>query len=94
VTVRRETTSAGARRRVEALREAIRRHDHEYYVLDRPTISDEAYDRLFAELVRLEAAHPDLVTAGSPTRRVAGVPVAAFRSVRHLMSASGASPRL
>jgi DNA ligase (NAD+) len=65
---------ASVRRRAERLRAAIRRHDYRYYVLDRPSISDAAYDRLFAELVRLEAAHPRVVTPDSPTRRVAGTP--------------------
>jgi DNA ligase (NAD+) len=71
------------RRRVEALREEIRRHDHAYYVLDRPEISDEEYDRLFDELRRLEQAHPELVTPDSPTQRVGGAPLPAFSQVRH-----------
>jgi DNA ligase (NAD+) len=75
---------ATAARRIEQLRAAIREHDYRYYVLDRPTISDAEYDRLFAELVRLEAAHPDLVTPDSPTQRVAGAPLAAFPTVEHL----------
>jgi DNA ligase (NAD+) len=70
-------------RRIEALREDIRRHDHAYYVLDRPEISDEEYDRLFDELRRLEQAHPELVTPDSPTQRVAGAPLAAFTQIRH-----------
>ena len=79
-------TRAGTavRRRIERLRTAIRRHDYRYYVLDRPTISDARYDRLFAELVRLEAAHPDVVTPDSPTQRVAGQPVPVFPTVEHL----------
>ena len=76
--------SATARRRVERLRADIRRHDHRYYVLDRPSISDAQYDRLFAELVRLEAARPGLVTPDSPTQRVAGTPQPSFPSIRHL----------
>jgi DNA ligase (NAD+) len=75
---------ATAERRIEQLRAAIREHDHRYYVLDRPTISDAEYDRLFAQLVRLEAAHPDLVTPDSPTQRVAGAALAAFPTVEHL----------
>ena len=74
-------TAAG---RVEQLRSQIREHDYRYYVLDRPTISDAEYDRLFDELVRLEAAHPDLVTRDSPTRRVGGAPLSAFPPVAHL----------
>ena len=72
------------RRRVEHLRAAIRQHDYRYYVLDRPTISDAAYDRLFQELVRLEAAHPELVVPDSPTQRVPGAPLAKFPTVDHL----------
>jgi DNA ligase (NAD+) len=75
---------AAARRRVAKLRAAIRRHDHLYYDLDRPEISDAAYDRLFTELGRLETEFPQLVTPDSPTQRVGGRPQAAFPSVRHL----------
>ena len=70
--------------RIDALRAQIRRHDYAYYVLDRPTISDAEYDELFAELRRLEAAHPELVTDDSPTQRVAGRPAAGLPEVRHL----------
>jgi DNA ligase (NAD+) len=65
------------------LREEIRRHDRAYYVLDRPEISDEEYDRRFDELRRLERAHPELVTPDSPTQRVGGAPLPAFSQVRH-----------
>lgn len=90
---RRETskaTTAGRRRqprratrRVEALRREIRHHDHLYYALDRPEISDAEYDGLYEELVRLESEHPELVTPDSPTQRVPGAPTAAFESARH-----------
>jgi DNA ligase (NAD+) len=73
-----------AARRIEQLRAAIREHDYRYYVLDRPTISDTEYDWLFAELVRIEDAHPELITPDSPTQRVAGAPVSAFPTVEHL----------
>lgn len=76
--------NAAVRRRVEQLRAAIRKHDYLYYVLDRPAISDAAYDRLFEELVRLETACPQLITPDSPTQRVAGAPLAAFPTIRHL----------
>lgn len=72
------------RERAEALRAQIRRNDYLYYVLDRPEISDAAYDRLYAELASLERAHPELVTSDSPTQRVAGVPLPSFPEVRHL----------
>jgi DNA ligase (NAD+) len=73
-----------ARRRAERLRTAIRRHDYLYYVLDRPEVSDAEYDRLFAELTRLEATFPQIVAPDSPTQRVAGSPMPGFRTVRHL----------
>ena len=71
------------RAQIAALRRAIRKHDYRYYVLDQPTISDEQYDRLFAELLALERAHPELVTPDSPTQRVAGAPSESFKTVRH-----------
>ncbi|MGH7668277.1 MAG: NAD-dependent DNA ligase LigA [Gemmatimonadaceae bacterium] len=67
----------------ERLREQIRRHDHLYYVRDRPAISDDAYDRLVVRLQTLEAAHPELVTPDSPTQRVAGQPSRTFETRRH-----------
>ncbi|MGQ0587683.1 MAG: NAD-dependent DNA ligase LigA [Gammaproteobacteria bacterium] len=73
---------ASAKRAAE-LRERLREHDHRYYVLDDPKISDAEYDRLFAELRNLEAAHPELVTADSPTQRVGGAPRPEFTAVKH-----------
>ncbi len=73
----------GARQRIEALREQIRRADYLYYVLDTPAISDAAYDRLYKQLRDLEAEHPDLVTPDSPTQRVAGQPRPGFTEVEH-----------
>lgn len=72
-----------ARQLVEELRRELAEHAHRYYVLDQPTISDAEYDRLFAELSRLEADHPDLASADSPTQRVGGAPRAGFRQVPH-----------
>ena len=69
--------------RAAALRAEIARHDHAYYVLDAPTIPDAEYDRLFRELQAIEAAHPELRTADSPTQRVGGKPLAQFPAVRH-----------
>ncbi len=69
--------------RAAALRAEIARHDHAYYVLDAPTIPDAEYDRLFQELQAIEAAHPELSTADSPTQRVGGKPLAQFPAVRH-----------
>ena len=73
----------GAAERLQALREQIRLHAHRYYVLDDPLISDGEYDELFRELLDLEAQHPELVTADSPSHRVGGPPLAAFAPVRH-----------
>ncbi len=75
--------SRGLRRRVASLRERLQHHNHRYYVLDDPEISDAEYDRLLRELQELEALHPELVTADSPTQRVGATPVAAFGEVRH-----------
>ncbi len=69
--------------RLDALRRAIDYHAHRYYVLDDPEISDAEYDALWRELVALEAAHPELVTPGSPTQRVPGAPAEGFAKVRH-----------
>ena len=72
-----------ASRRAAELREAIRLHDRNYYVLDQPTISDAEYDALFRELQALEREHPALVTPDSPTQRVGGAVRAEFGQVRH-----------
>ncbi len=69
--------------RIAALRREIRRHDHLYYTKDRPEISDSEYDRLFRELVDLEAAHPYLITSDSPTQRVGAPPLAELAKVSH-----------
>jgi DNA ligase (NAD+) len=72
--------------RVEDLRAQLRRHEHLYYVLDAPEVSDAEYDALMNELKRLEAAHPDLLTPDSPTQRVGGKPAEGFKKVRHSRS--------
>jgi DNA ligase (NAD+) len=77
-------THAQAQQRIAELRRQIRRHDHLYYVVARPEISDREYDRLYAELKQLEEQFPDLVTPNSPTRRVGGRPLKEFAHVRHL----------
>src|SRR5512140_80735 len=69
--------------RVEALRARIREADHAYYVLDQPVLSDAEYDRLMRELQALEAEHPSLVSADSPTQRVSGTPSERFERVVH-----------
>src|SRR5271157_241396 len=70
-------------RRAAELSAELRRHEHLYYVLDSPEISDAAYDALMNELKQLEAAHPELVTPDSPTQRVGGKPAEGFRKVPH-----------
>lgn len=72
-----------ARKRVQQLRAVIGKHQHLYHVLDRPEISDEAYDALMEELRALEERFPSLKTPDSPTERVGGEPLDAFRKVAH-----------
>ena len=75
--------AAMAALRVRQLHVLLHRYAHAYYVLDQPLVPDAEYDRLFQELQALEAAHPELRSADSPTLRVGGTPLAAFASVRH-----------
>lgn len=70
--------------RIQALREEIRRHEELYYVQAAPEISDAAFDALMNELKALETAHPDLLSADSPTQRVGGRPAEGFAAVEHL----------
>jgi len=76
-------TRADALQRISELREQIRHHDYLYYGQARPEVSDAEYDALMRELREMEAAFPDLVTPDSPTQRVAGQPIDAFRPVEH-----------
>ncbi len=71
--------------RAAELRRLLERANYAYYVLDRPEMSDAEYDRLFQELQALEAAHPELRTADSPTHRVGAAPSPAFKKHRHLV---------
>jgi DNA ligase (NAD+) len=68
---------------IEELRDSLRRHEHLYYVLDQPEISDAEYDTLMRRLQALESQHPELVTADSPTQRVGGKPREGFVKVPH-----------
>ncbi|MGH7408925.1 MAG: DNA ligase LigA-related protein, partial [Candidatus Methylomirabilales bacterium] len=72
-----------AEARIRELRQQIQHHDFRYYVENRPEITDAQYDALVRELRELEAAHPDLVTADSPTQRVGGVVAEGFAAVEH-----------
>jgi DNA ligase (NAD+) len=71
------------KKRIEKLRDEIRKHDYLYYVLNQPKITDRQYDKLFAELKELEQANPHLITLDSPTQRVSGRPLEGFTTVRH-----------
>ncbi len=77
------TGSSGFGSRIAELRRRIAHHDHRYYVLDRPEISDAEYDALLKELRALEVANPELVTADSPTQRVSGQVAESFAAVEH-----------
>ncbi len=72
-----------AAKRAAELRIELRRHEHLYYVMDAPVISDAEYDKLMNELKHIEAAHAELVTPDSPTQRVGGKPAEGFAKVRH-----------
>jgi DNA ligase (NAD+) len=75
--------NASPAQRAAELSAELRRHEHLYYVLDAPEITDAQYDALMNELKQLEAAHPELVTPDSPTQRVGGKPAEGFRKVAH-----------
>lgn len=76
--------SSDIQARIEALRAQIARHDHRYYVLDDPEISDAEYDGLMRELVALETAHPEFLRPDSPSQRVGGMVAGGFTEARHL----------
>src|ERR1017187_7197321 len=68
---------------LEHLRDELRRHEHLYYVLDTPEITDAEYDAMMRELKALEEAHPELASSDSPTQRVGGKPREGFVKVAH-----------
>src|SRR6185369_10417095 len=72
-----------SRRRAEELRRQLHDHNHRYYYLDDPVVSDAEYDRLMQELKAIEATHPELITPDSPTQRVGAAPSKEFGQVRH-----------
>jgi len=74
---------SSAPQKIEALRKKLQHHEHLYYVLDAPEISDAEYDAMLRELQALEAAHPELITDDSPTQRVGGKPREGFVKVAH-----------
>ncbi|NNU85021.1 NAD-dependent DNA ligase LigA [Geobacillus sp. BMUD] len=74
-----------AERRAAELRELLNRYGYEYYVLDRPSVPDAEYDRLMQELMAIEEQYPELKTSDSPTQRIGGPPLEAFRKVTHIV---------
>ena len=70
-------------KKIESLRDKIRHHEYQYFVLDQPEISDQDFDKLMRQLRELEAEHPDLLAPDSPTQRVGGKPREGFVKVRH-----------
>ena len=68
---------------VAELRTLIRHHEHQYYVLDNPEVTDSEYDQLVRRLQKLEEEHPELLTADSPTQRVGGRPKEGFQKIAH-----------
>ncbi len=77
------STAQDLQEKIDSLRDRIRYHEHRYYVLDAPEISDAEFDKLMDQLKRLEAEHPELITPDSPTQRVGGKPREGFIKVRH-----------
>ncbi len=69
--------------RVNKLRRQLQEYAYEYYVLDKPSVDDAVYDGLMAELKKLEAQYPELITPDSPTQRVGGKPLEGFKTVKH-----------
>jgi len=76
--------SREAKKKIDELKDVIRRHDRLYYVLNAPEISDSEYDRVYRKLKDLEREHPELMTADSPTQRVGGEPSKGFPTVKHM----------
>ena len=82
--IRTSSDSEHIRYEIERLRNLIRHHDHLYYALDDPEISDREYDKLFKELEQLENYYPEFLAPDSPTQRVGGVALERFEQVTHM----------
>src|SRR5258708_2993977 len=78
-------TLSEAKTRHGRLIKEISQHDHAYYVLAQPSISDQDYDRLYHQLLDLEKQFPELITPDSPSQRIGGQPLKAFKPVKHLV---------
>src|SRR5579872_7291629 len=76
-------TAKELQHKLQLLRDKIRHHEHRYYVLDDPEITDAEFDRLMDELIEVEAMHPELIALDSPTQRVGGQVSGQFASVPH-----------
>ncbi|MBI9016421.1 MAG: NAD-dependent DNA ligase LigA [Phycisphaerae bacterium] len=74
------------KQKINELRQLIRLHDRLYYVLNQPQLTDGQYDKLYRQLLDLEQAHPELITADSPTQRVGGQPLEGFQQVKHAVA--------
>lgn len=72
-----------SKQRVEELTKLLNQYNKEYYVLDKPSVSDREYDRLMQELIELEAQYPELKSSTSPTVRVGGAILEGFNKVQH-----------
>ena len=73
------------RKRIDELKEEIEKHNHYYYVLDNPIVSDTEWDKLFKELEYLESKYPNLIDINSPTQRVGAKPLDGFKTDKHRM---------
>jgi DNA ligase (NAD+) len=80
-----QSSNDSARQEILQLRQEIDKHNHRYYVLDDPLVSDAEYDRLFRRLAELEKAYPSLAAPDSPTQRVGAAPLEKFSTVRHTL---------
>lgn len=74
---------AQIQKQIEDLRRELDEHNYRYYVLARPTISDQAFDQRLRELIDLEKAHPEFLTPDSPSQRVGGEPLPGFKTIKH-----------
>src|ERR1700733_9463819 len=72
-----------ANKRIEKLRDEINRHNYQYHVLAKPSITDQEFDRLLRELIDLESAHPEFFSPDSPSQRIGGEPVEGWHTVEH-----------
>ena len=69
--------------RLNELKEKLNQYNYEYYVMDNPTITDQEYDALMDELIKIEQAHPEWLTSDSPSQRVGGQVLEGFTKIRH-----------